>query len=269
MAVLTTVPIMSNDDFDLFRRWIYIEAGIDLSISKRDMVSGRLMPRLKHYNITDFRDYFALVNISPSGESKIAVDLLTTNETSFFREKKHFDYIVNNILTCCQVGTFRAWSAASSTGEEAYTLAMVLAESSDVKNWNVVGSDISTRAIDFANAGRYSMERINKIPDRYLRKYCLKGVDAQKGYFIIDPELRRGVNFVRGNLLSDQSCLGKFDVVLLRNVLIYFDVPTVQKVISQVTKLLKSNGHLIIGHSETLNEIDHGLSRVMPSIYRN
>lgn len=260
--------VLTDKEFALFQKMIYDIAGINLSNAKKALVSGRLAKRVKHYDLKSYGDYFSLLSHSPQGELQTAVDLLTTNETFFFREPKHFDFLRDNILPSWRGDTLRVWSAASSTGEEAYTLSMILAEHALTNNWEIVGTDISTRVIERASRGHYPIERAQKIPREYLTKYCLKGRGSQEGTFIIDKPIRNRVKFVHANLKESQSRLGSFDVIFLRNVLIYFDMETKQHVLSQLIQRLKNGGYLLIGHSESLNGINHHLDNIAPSIYR-
>jgi chemotaxis protein methyltransferase CheR len=196
------------------------------------------------------------------------IDLLTTHETFFFREPKHFDFIRDIIIPTWNSVHYRVWSAASSSGEEAYTLAMILAEHAGNKNWEIVGTDISTQILDRARSGHYAIERADNIPKNYLTKYCLKGTGQQQGTFIMCPELRQKVQFIHANLKDNLSQLGSFDVIFLRNVLIYFDIKTKQQVVTQLLRQLKPNGYFIVGHSESLNGVVDNLKVIVPSVYQ-
>lgn len=260
--------VLKDSEFSLFQKMIYETAGINMSPAKKALVSGRLAKRVKHYGLSSFGEYFALLDKNHSGEFQTAVDLLTTNETFFFREAKHFDFLRERILPQWYTGKRRVWSAASSSGEEAYTLAMVLAAHSPNRDWEIVGTDISTRVLEKARRGHYPMERTKNIPESYLKNYCLKGTGSQDGTFLVGKELRQRVSFIHANLQADLSEIGHFDLILCRNVLIYFDVPTKQRVISQVLRRLKPGGYLMVGHSESLNGITSAVNVVMPSVYR-
>ena len=259
---------LSDNEFMLFRNMIYEIAGINLTIAKKPMVSGRLSKRLKHYGIGSYHEYFKLIKSNTNGELQTAVDLLTTNETFFFREPKHFDFIRDVILPQHGFNGLRFWSAASSSGEEAYTLAMILAEYARTSNWKIVGTDISTRVLERARSGHYQLERGEGIPQHMLHKYCLKGVGKQEGTFLVSQELSERVSFVHANLKSDLSKLGNFDVIFLRNVLIYFDLETKQQVVERIIRQLKPGGYLFVSHSESLNGVTNEVVVVRPSIYR-
>lgn len=261
---------ISDAEFKQFKTWIYQAAGINLSDHKKSLVMGRLAPRMRHYKLSKYGDYFSLLTgPKQSVELQIAVDLLTTNETYFFREPKHFEYLRDQILSQHKTGQpMRIWSAASSTGEEPYTIAMTLAESLGNGAWEIIASDISSRVLDRARTGHYSMERARHIPLPLLHKYCLKGVDDQDGTFMINAELKRRVKFQYINLNNPLPQIGEFNVIIIRNVMIYFDQDTKRKVIERIIPFLRRGGYLIIGHSESLNGITDKLETIKPSIYR-
>ncbi len=233
------------------------------------MVASRLNKRVNFYNLDNYRHYYNLVMGSEyPGERQILVDILTTNETYFFREPKHFDYLKDNVLNGWRGGKFRIWSAATSSGEEAYSLAMLLADSLSHRPWEVIGSDLSTRVLAKAQKGVYLMDRIELLDNRLLKKYCLKGVRSQEGTFRVDDKLRKHTHFGQVNLTKDLPAkLKLFDVIFLRNVLIYFDSETKKQVVERVITKLKPYGLFFISHSETLNKVTDMLEMVKPSIY--
>lgn len=266
-----TPSAITDQEFGLFQRLIYKLAGISLSDAKKVLLVGRLQKRLRHYGFETFTQYYRfLAKGDQAEELQTMVDLLTTNETYFFREPKHFDFLAEEILpTHDRDEPFRVWSAASSTGEEAYTLAMLLAEKLRQAPWEIVGSDISTQVLAKARRAHYPMERNEGIPKAYLEKYCLKGVRSQVGTFLISAPLRERVSFHHINLtLPVKADIGYFQVIFLRNVMIYFDMETKRQVLGNLLPRLLPGGYLIIGHSETLNGIDSGLRQVRPTIYR-
>lgn len=261
---------ITDQEFVLFQRLIYKIAGISLSDAKKVLLVGRLQKRLRHYQLDTFTQYYRLLSSEQHPEElQTMVDLLTTNETYFFREPQHFAFLRDEILSKRKnPAKFRVWSAASSTGEEVYTLAMLLADFSTTA-WEVVGSDISTQVLQKAQRGHYPLNRNEGIPPDMLTRYCLKGVRSQQGTFLIVPELRKQVSFHHLNLtLPITEDIGKFEVIFLRNVMIYFDIDTKRKVIANLLPHLLPGGYLIIGHSETLNGIQSGLTQVRPTIYR-
>jgi chemotaxis protein methyltransferase CheR len=262
---------ISNAEYTQFQELIYKIAGISMSDSKRTLLVGRLGRRLRHYKMSSYSDYYKLVT-SPSGKQELQqmVDLLTTNETYFFREPRHFEFLTQTILAQHPPGQpFNVWSGASSTGEEIYTLCMVLADKLGPKgNWSVLGSDLSTQVLGIAEKGEYVLERTRGLPQTYLSKYCQLGSGDKQGTFAINAELRQHAKFRQINLNQPIPEIGKFHVIFLRNVMIYFDNPTKRKVVSKLVSKLHPGGYLIIGHSESLNGLTEQLSVVQPTIYR-
>ena len=263
-------PRISADEFKQFKDWLYAVAGISLSEHKHALVMGRLAPRLRHYQLASHGEYFSLLAGGQfPGEVQIAVDLLTTNETHFFREPKHFDFLRQQILPTHPSGrSMRVWSAACSTGEEPYSIAMTLAAALGERPWEVLASDLSSRVLERARSGHYAMARAKTIPPEYLHAYCLKGVGEHDGTFLIDAKIRKRVQFMQVNLNNALPDLGEFDVIFLRNVMIYFDLPTKREVINKLAKRLRAGGRLIIGHSESLHTVSNVLESVAVSIYQ-
>lgn len=265
---------ITDQEFIQFQRFIYDAAGISLSSAKKALVSGRLAKRLQQYQLGSYGEYFHLLTTGDApAEVQIAVDLLTTNETYFFREPKHFDSLRQLALAThnaphSRSQSFRVWSAASSTGEEAYSIAMVLADCLAGDPWDVIGSDISMRVLQQARAGHYPVERTTHIPPAYLRRFCMKGIGAQKDTLLIERNLRSRVQFMQTNLNTKLPQLGLFDVIFLRNVMIYFNGDTKRQVVARVLSLLKPGGHFFIGHSESLHDITDAVQPLAPSIYR-
>lgn len=259
---------LHDHEFARFRQMIHRIAGISMSPAKKALVAGRLAKRLKHHGLSSYQDYFQLIS-KRQDELQVAVDLLTTNETHFFREQKHFDFLRQRVLPQRAAGRpFRIWSAASSSGQEAYSLAMLLADQLSEAPWEVFGSDISTKVLDKARAALYAMEQASEIPPAYLKAYCLKGVGNQSGNFTLEPALRRRVRFQQINLNERLPQVGEFDVILLRNVMIYFEAETKQQVVARLVERLRPGGWFIVGHSESLNGLAHGLAAEQPSVYR-
>lgn len=262
---------ISDQDFALFQRFMHDLAGIHLPSTKKPLVCGRLLGRLQQLEMASFGEYFRhIASGRDPAELQRAVDLLTTHETYFFREARHFDFLVQRVLQDARPGaSFRAWSAASSSGEEAYSIAMVLMEQlGAAQPWDVFGSDIGAEVLDKARRGIYGTERIQHLPTNYLQHYCLRGVGSKAGTLRIDEALRSRVRFAQINLNSPLPDIGKFDLIFLRNVLIYFDPPTKQQVVERLAQQLKPDGWLFIGHSENLNGITAPLRQEQPSIYR-
>ncbi|MFP5304261.1 MAG: CheR family methyltransferase [Gammaproteobacteria bacterium] len=261
---------LSDREFAQIQQLLRRLSGIHLSPGKKALVCSRLCARLRALGISRYCDYFErLCSGSDRAELQTAVDLLTTNETSFFREPRHFDFLREQLAQQRRPGTpLRVWSAACSSGEEAYSVAMTLADAIGTQPWEVVASDISTRVLARARSGIYPLERARTIPPAYLRAYCLKGVRAQAGSFQICPALRARIRFQQVNLHTPLPEIGPFDLVLLRNVMIYFEPQTKREVVHRVAQTLRSDGHLLVGHSESLNGIGVNLQPVSVSIYR-
>jgi chemotaxis protein methyltransferase CheR len=261
---------LTDSEFRRFQTMIYDIAGISLSNEKKALVAGRLAKRINHYGLPTYEAYFQqLSRPDARAELQVAVDLLTTNETYFFREPKHFDLLRDTILPpLASARQVRVWSGASSSGEEVYSIAMCLADRLNGRNWELIGSDISTRVLEQARSGHYPIERTKDISRDYLTRFCLKGTGAQEGTFLIDKSLRSRVQFMQVNLNSPLPALGEFDVIFLRNVMIYFDQKTKQQVLQRMVPLLKPGGYFLVSHSETLNGITDALRPVSPSVYR-
>lgn len=235
------------------------------------MVGSRLAKRLNYYQLDNYSQYFQMA-LNPENivELQMMVNILTTNETYFFREPKHFDYLRDNILRSWRGNNnrFRIWSAASSSGEEAYSLAMTLAETLGARDWDILGTDLSTKVLEKARQGVYMMDRIELLDQGLMEKYCLKGVRSQTGTFRVGDKLRQRTHFEQLNLMKAlPPKIGTFDVIFLRNVLIYFDNDTKKQVVERIISALKPGGHFFISHSETLSRITDHLEMVQPSIY--
>lgn len=266
--------VISDQEFGHFQRFIFETAGISLSPAKKALVSGRLSKRLQACGAQSFGAYFALLQSgSHAGEVQTAIDLLTTNETYFFREPRHFDMLARTVAPA-QDGErrtsrpVRVWSAASSSGEEAYSIAMVLCDVLQGRPFEVLGTDISTRMLQRARTGHYPEQRTRQIPPEYLKRYCLKGKGAQAGTLLVDRAVREHVRFVHANLNAALPDIGMFDFAFLRNVLIYFNGETKRQVVERVLTRLNPGGWLYIGHSESLHGLSLPVQQAAPSVYR-
>jgi chemotaxis protein methyltransferase CheR len=266
---LATAVVLQEKEFMQLCDLIYRIAGITLSPTKKPLVTSRLARRLTHYGLTSYGEYLKMITVANGKvELQMAVDLLTTNETHFFREPKHFDFLRQQILPARKPGkTFRIWSAACSSGEEPYSLAMLLDDVLGSAPWEIVASDLNMTVLEMARHGQYSMERMPEIPRHYLSKYCLKGVGHQEGTLLIERKLRERIQFKQHNLNEAPPQLGEFDVIFLRNVMIYFDQDTKRQVVSRLLTLLRPGGYFLVGHSETLNSINEEVRLVQPSVY--
>ena len=263
-----------------FQGLIYRESGIWLGEHKQALLTGRLARRLRLLGLDGMRAYFELVTQpDQQHERAVMIDCITTNQTHFFREPRHFDFITENMFkrwrdeaaTGERSRHIRVWSAACSTGEEPYSLAMLLlCHFPPEEGWTleVLATDICTRVLEKARAALYAIEKAKEIPANFLHSYMLRGRGDQKGFMKVSPEVHRLVRFARVNLHADSyPILGGFELIFCRNVLIYFDQRSKEKVISGILRHLSSDGLLIVGHSEHLGSISPDLKAVAPTIY--
>ena len=251
---------------DLVRR----TSGIKLHEGKRGLIEARLHRRLRAMGVASYREYLRLVEADESGRELTALlDAIATNHTSFFREAGHFAILRDAVLPAFSRSgrTLTGWSAACSTGEEAYTMAITLEEAGCV-DYRLLASDLSTKAVATARRGVYRMERVERIPMPLLRAYFERGLDESAGLVRVAPALRRRIEFQNLNLLEIRSLGRHFDVIFCRNVMIYFDQPVRQQVVSMLERHLVPGGFLVIAHAETLNDLDHGLQAVAPAVFR-
>jgi len=272
-------PEMTEKELVLFREFIEKEFGIRMPDSKKMLLQSRLSKRLRELNLKSFNEYFKYLTSDKGKENEFNtfVDLVSTHVTKFFREPNHFEYIFENILpdfVKAGKSQIRIWSSASSTGEEAYSIAIIMEEfiSQHPKitmDYEIVGTDISMPVIDKAKAGVYNEDSVLEL-SRYLKyKYFMKSKDRDQKLIKVVPEIRKKVNFRYMNLMDDTYSIGtKFNIVFCRNVLIYFDKKTQEKIIKNIINNLKDDGYLILGHSETIIGMDVGVKNVIPTIYK-
>ncbi|WP_433373296.1 CheR family methyltransferase [Actinoplanes sp. CA-142083] len=250
---------------------LHRETGIRLSPGKEALVAGRLDKRLRNLGMADYPEYVRYLRTQPASSAEMIqlINLLTTNETFFFREQQHFEFLRDVVVPDRDRGrALRVWSAASSTGEEAYTAAMVLSDAMPDAPWEIVGTDISTRVVDNARLGIYPITAAEKIPHPMLRKYCMRGREEYDGTMAVNRRLRARVSFRQDNLMGQLGHLGRFDVIFLRNVMIYFDPETKRELVLRLQEMLHPGGYFIVSHSESLNGIPSRLRMIEPSIYR-
>jgi len=264
---LFRLPPLTDAEFERFQTLILHIAGVHLTHGKKVMVASRLLKRVRTLGLPSYGQYLERLQ-SSEDEVDIALDLLTTHETSFFREPKHFFFLRDRVLARHHSATpLRIWSAACSTGEEPYSIAMVLDES-PLPAWELIASDVSAHAIRHAVRGHYALERGAEIPARYLKRHCRRGIGEQEGTFLIGRELRERINFRRINLNAQLPEIGTFDVIFLRNTLIYFQDETKRRVVARILRHLRPGGYILVGHSEHLHGHDQDLLRMeRPSIY--
>lgn len=259
--MLATKPSLSPVEFDGIRRLLFEVSGISIGAGKEALVAGRLQRRLDVLGLRTYGEYLTRIRAADGDdERQIAVDLLSTNETYFWREPQHFALVAEQAReVAAERRSFDVWSAASSSGEEAYTIAMVLEEVARATRpplaWSIFGSDISTRVLERARRAHYPMERAQRLPEALLHRYCLKGDGDYEGTFLVDKRLRQNVRFDQVNLIDPLPSIGPFDAIFLRNVLIYFEPATKAKVIRAVCSKLKPGGRLYVGLSESLHQV--------------
>jgi len=238
----------SPDDFGRVRQMILAYAGISLHAQKWNMVYNRLVRRIRAIGARDFRDYLDRVEMPGSQEKERFVNALTTNLTAFFREPHHFDSVAR-LAGARSGGVLRVWSCACSTGEEAYSAAMVLREVGRAAE--ILATDIDTDALATARSGIYRVESLEKVGAERVRRHFLKGTGEHDGSVLVRPELRGMVKFGLRNLLAgDWPSHERFDAIFCRNVMIYFDRPTQLKVLNRLAGALLPGGRLFLGHSE-------------------
>lgn len=267
MNMFCELPVLTKDEFSVFQKIIFKEVGISLEDTKMSMVSSRLYSRMRHYNLLKFSDYLRIIQIDKKEKIEM-INLITTNETYFFREINHFNFLTKEVMNYKSQGKLRIWSAASSVGAEAYSCAMIC-DTYLGENWEIFGSDINTEVIKKARIGLYPSSWVEKIPENYRNKYCLKGTKKFEGNFLIDRKLVENIRFFEHNLMLQDNNFGMFDIIFLRNVLIYFNSDTKQLVLRNVLKNLKIGGYFIISLTENLNGLDtHNLEKIDTSIYK-
>jgi len=270
---------LSQQDFQRLSAFIYQKLGIKISDSKRTMLQGRLTKRLRALKLPSIEDYCDFL-FSEQGEQIEYVhlfDAVTTNKTDFFRENGHFDYLTTQVLPQWQSShrngrRFRIWSAGCSTGEEPYTMAMVLddyAQRHSGFDFEIIATDISTRVLDHAKTAIYHQDRIIPIPQPLRTRYLLKHKEPGNELVRIKPTLRKKIRFGRLNFMDGTFRLpDKMDVIFCRNVIIYFDKKTQEELVGKFCQHLTPDGFLFLGHSESLHGFSVPLSQVAPTVYR-
>jgi len=273
---LLTSVTMSDRDFSLFSELIQRLCAIKMPPVKKTMLEARLRKRMRVLGFDSFRKYWNYIE-SPGGrqdELVHMIDVVTTNKTDFFREPAHLEYLYNEVLPDLRrkQQSIRVWSAGCSTGKEAYSLAMILNEYSRNESkldFSILGTDISTRALEKAARGVYDEEKAATIPAVYRKKYLLRSRERRERLIRVAPEIRSRVTFTRLNFLDDDYELSvPFDVIFCRNVIIYFDRENQQHILSKVCSHLVAGGYLFTGHSETLHGMKLPIKNMAPSVYR-
>ncbi len=271
------VRAISGKEFRSFQALILAESGIYLSEAKRTLLVGRLTSRLRELGLNSFKHYYELV-VSDSEERVRMLDRVSTNETHFFREPQHFEFLERSVFpqwlhprTGKTSRRIRVLSAGCSTGEEPYSLAMILSEHFPASSgWSIeiFGVDISTRVLERARAAVWPIQKAAEIPQQFLKAYMLRGKGDEAGKMKAGPEVRSVVQFLRCNLAEEPLPAMDFDLIFCRNVLIYFQAETKTRVISRLLHQLVPGGYLFLGHAEALHRPIQILRGVMPTVYQ-
>ena len=268
---------LSDKDFKRLSEFIYTNYGIKMPQQKKIMLEGRLQKRLRHWGFDNFAQYCDFVFSEQGQQAEVIhmIDVVSTNKTDFFRESAHFDFMTEHILPEYQakgVNHLNIWSSACSSGEEPYTIAMVMNEFIEKNKaylrYNVLCTDISSEILAKAKQGIYQLDRIENIPLSLKRKYFLRSKGNDKPTVRIIPELRKKMSFMRLNLMDPwYNVPEKYDIIFCRNVLIYFDFETQEKVINKLCDQLKPGGYFFLGHSESAINKNVPLKQLKPTIF--
>ena len=263
---------LRDDTYRKITGLMYETVGLAFSDSKKPLVSSRLGPRIQRLGLQGYEDYLRLISgMEDNGEFQMAIDLLTTNETYFFREPAHFD-LLEAELTRTHPPSLRVWSAASSFGDEAYTVAMLLADLNQKgrigSDWQILGTDISDRVLRSASTAVFPEDRLRQVSPERLKRHCLRGEGESAGLVQMGPKLRERVKFGQLNLCQQIDDIGPFDVIFLRNVLIYFDAETKSAVVDRVLARLRPGGLFFIGTAEGRVPCKTPLKTLAPGAFR-
>jgi chemotaxis protein methyltransferase CheR len=271
---------IKDPDFQYLRQLVYDQSRIQLGEEKKEMVCTRLNGRLTHLGLESVEEYCDLLKSNEEPEEIThLIDALSTNYTDFFREIEHFRFLKEIVISefveagfGTGRGPFRAWSAGCSTGEEAYSIAMVLASCFrvvDPKCWEVFATDISRRVLETASEGIYESKRVQLPNPAWLARYFQKGRGEWSGYYRVKPRLKEQVDFQRRNLLhSDISSDERYHIIFCRNVMIYFDHATAHTLVDKLSEQLHEGGYLVIGHAESLERKPRALQQIKSSVFQ-
>jgi chemotaxis protein methyltransferase CheR len=266
----------TDRDFNFVKNLVGEQTGIVLSEAKRNMVYSRLARRLRALDLVDFKDYLGLLKENDQTELVNFVNAITTNLTAFFRENHHFDYLANQLIPHllkknAHTHRLRIWSAGCSTGEEPYSIAITLKEAiPNIKNWDVkiLATDLDTNVVETASTGVYTEERVSGISKPRLKKWFKKGRNGTGGMVKVSPELQELITFKQLNLMHDWPFKGPFDLIFCRNVVIYFSKDTQRTLVERYHKVLDDEGHLFLGHSESLFKVSTQFDLIGNTIYK-
>jgi chemotaxis protein methyltransferase CheR len=275
-------PELTDAEYQTIAGFVHKQSGINLLDGKKELVRARLTKRIAQLEMKNFKAYFQYVMSDNTGDELVfLLDALATNLTSFWREPQHFDFMARTMLPELEERRrrsrggprLRIWSAACSSGEEPYTIAMVALEKSPYfaagGDFRILATDLSTKVLNIAKRGQYGPQSVKTIPPLSLSRYMAK-VEAEKGgqIYAVKPEVRRIISFRRFNLMDPMPFRGPMDLIFCRNVMIYFDRDTIANLVDKFHNLLELGGYLFIGHSESLSGLAHKFQYVAPCIYR-
>ena len=269
-AELDAVKPLAEREFEQIRELAYRTFGLDLKAGKQELVSARLRKLVRQAGHRTYHDYYRHVVSDRTGQALASmIDALTTNHTSFLREQDHFVLLKERVLPgLARRPRIDVWSAACSTGEEPWTLAFLLSDVLPNRNFRIIGSDISNRVLAAAREAVYPSERLAGLPPSWFKQYLERVEGHAKGSFRVVSQLRSKVEFRRLNLVESINWPQSFPVIFCRNVMIYFDKPTQETVVSRLASFLEPGGHLFVGHAESLAGVNHNLEYVGPAVYR-
>jgi chemotaxis protein methyltransferase CheR len=268
---------ISDDEFNKLRKFIHLHTGISLADHKRALVCARLAKRLRHHRLNSYAEYYELLTRHDHDEQELVelINAITTNKTDFFREAHHFQFLTDVAFPAMRAVNrrrIRLWCAGTASGEEAYTLAITVHESfGSLADWDIkiLATDIDTNVLERAESGIYPEEVLERVPAQYRSRYFLMGEGDNKGYVRAKPMLQSLIRFRRLNLMDDNWPMqGPFDVIFCRNVLIYFDKTTQQRLLSRYAKLLRPEAYLMLGHAEVIHGFEPIFRPVGHSIYQ-
>lgn len=276
-GIAVMIPELSDSEFKKLSQLVYQHAGIHLPPQKKELVRSRLTRFLRSRNLPSFHEYYQMVLEDSTGLELVnLLDAISTNMTSFWREPKHFEFLGQELLPALLQQSrgahhWRFWSAGCSSGEEPYTMAMVLMNAlaqKDLSGVKIYASDINTQVLNQAQRGIYPMNRVEPLSQEWRRRFFQKGVSQWEGYVRIKPEVKQLVEFFRFNLMDPFPFKEEIDVIFCRNVMIYFEKATQTELVRKFHNCLKPGGYLFIGHSESLCNVSHQFAYVKPTIYR-
>lgn len=273
-----TSPVLGEREFQFLRAFVLQHCGISLGEHKRPLVQGRLLRRLRALGLRQFSAYCELLQRDPDSELGELTSAISTNVTAFFRESHHYELVQSTLLPRWldekrgRGERLRIWSAGCSTGEEPYALAMVLAEAleraGERADARILATDLSPRALDVARKGVYALDKLAGISAERRRRWMLRGAGEFEGLACVHPRLRELVTIQPLNLLDAWPMQGPFDAIFCRNVVIYFDQPTKQRLFSRYAEMLAPGGYLFLGHSESLHGVNDSFELIGRTVYR-